>query len=205
LVSLSEHSILKIKNAELIIIGGSAGSFMLIQQLVSVLPEDFPIPVIVILHRAKRYSTLENLLQNHSHVKIVEAREKEMLLPSTVYIAPPDYHLLIERDKSLSLDMSEPVWFCRPSIDVSFESAVEIYQDKMIGFLLSGANTDGSNGMTSIVQHGGLALVQNPEDAEFSAMPSDAVKNQAFHHLFTASEIKSLIEEIYTIKKNVHI
>jgi two-component system chemotaxis response regulator CheB len=203
--SFSSHTIQQIEHVELILAGGSAGSFLPIQELVTSLPKDFPVPVIIILHRGKQFSSgLEELLQNNSTVHITEAKEKEKLLPGNVYIAPADYHLLIERDYTLSLDMSAPVWFCRPSIDVTFESAVDVYQDKIISFLFSGANTDGTQGLLSIMKHGGLTLVQDPQDADFDTMPGDAVEKKAFHYTFRSTEIKSLIAKIYTIRKNVY-
>jgi two-component system chemotaxis response regulator CheB len=204
LVEIAPHIEARIRNAGLLVIGGSAGSFVLIQQLVNALPGDFAMPVVVVLHRGRQYkSVLEALLQQHSSVKVKEAEDKEVLEAGKVYIAPADYHLLVEDDHSVSLDVSEPVWFCRPSIDVVFESAVDIYRQEVIGVLFSGANEDGANGIAAIRNAGGVTFVQDPDDAEFRVMPEAAITKKAADIIFKGADIIPMIRQIQMLKKNV--
>lgn len=187
------------------LVGGSAGSFMHILKLVSELPADFPIPVLIALHRGKQYkSVLKELLQQNTEVEVKEADDKDILAPGKVFIAPADYHLLIEMDNSLSLDVSEPVWYCRPSIDVLFESAVDVFGDAVLSFLFSGANADGANGSLGVHLADGCAMVQNPVDAEFPAMPEAAVNKNAEDFLFESKDINFMVKEIYRIRKSVN-
>jgi two-component system chemotaxis response regulator CheB len=205
LIKLTSHIESKIKQAELLVMGGSAGSFTLIQAVVKALPKDFALPVLIVLHRGKQYkSLLEDLLQLHAAVKVDEAQDKEQLRPGHVYIAPADYHLLAEPDGSISLDVSEPVWFCRPSIDVLFESAADSYKGKTMGILLSGANEDGAAGLQMIRRSGGLGMVQDPEEAEFSIMPGAAVKRDAADLVFRTEDIPVIINNIHELKKHVY-
>src|SRR5690606_5939006 len=111
------------------------------------LPKNFPLPVVVVIHRSRKHrSSIEELLNSKSKVKVKVAEDKDQLKKGTVYFAPSDYHLLVEPDGSISLDSSEPVLYSRPSIDVTFESIADVYRDNVIALLLSGANADGAEG-----------------------------------------------------------
>ena len=136
------------KHTKLIAIGGSAGALQVILDLLSPLSPSLPIPILIILHRAgPSESGLEELLTVKTRLQCREVEEKEPLLPGTVYICPPDYHVLIEKDHSFSLDYSERVNYSRPSIDVSFRSAADVYGEGLICLLLSGGNADGAEGL----------------------------------------------------------
>src|ERR1700733_14544058 len=136
---------------KLIIIGGSAGSLGGILKGVPSLNESRSVPVIIVMHRKnEQKSLLTLLLSDKTNLKVKEAEEKESILPGCIYIAPADYHLLIEHDLTFSLDDSEKVNYCRPSIDVTFESAAYTYKNGLVCILLSGANADGVKGLKKV-------------------------------------------------------
>ena len=183
---------------DLIVIGGSAGSVGAIVKLIPSLAPDFKIPIILVLHRRaeSKEGFISEILQHKSNLHIKEAEEKEIIDPSSVYIAPADYHLLIENDFSFSLDASEKILFSRPSIDVTFESAAEKYGEKLIGILLTGANHDGAKGMTEIAQQGGLTIAQDPETAEIATMPLAAIKTGKVDKVLKLEEIIDFLNSL---------
>lgn len=181
-------------NAKCVVIGGSAGSIKPLLQIVSKLKASLDFPVIVILHRKNDpRSSLETLLNNGCALIVKEAEDKETLKNSVVYVAPSDYHLLVENDHSLSLDASEKVLWSRPSIDVTFQTAADVYKHKLLGILLSGANNDGSRGLERIKEMGGQTIVQNPDNAEMPAMPLSALNMFKPDHVLKDSEIAAAI------------
>ncbi len=162
----------------LVVIGGSAGSLDVILKILAVLPGVLPVPVVIVLHRKNSNDTLlTDLLSTKTRLRVKEVEEKEPLRPGHLYIAPADYHLLIEKDYTFSLDDSEKINYSRPSIDATFETAADVYGFSLIAILLSGANTDGVEGLKKIKQSGGLTIVQEPESAEVSYMPQQAINN----------------------------
>jgi two-component system chemotaxis response regulator CheB len=165
----------KVNKGKLVVIGGSSGSLQVIIHLLGRLPNDYPIPILLIIHRA--YSTdsmLLDLLVLKSNIKVREVEEKDKILPSCVYLAPADYHVLIEKDETFTLDYSEKLNFSRPSIDVSFISAAVVYGRNLTGILLSGANEDGAEGLKEIKEHGGHTIIQHPDEAIVNYMPLQA-------------------------------
>ncbi len=178
-----------------VVIGGSAGAFELIYEFVSLLPATFTIPVVIVLHRGKGFkSNLKQLLQSKAAVHVKEADEKEALLPGNVYLAPVNFHLLIEPDKTLSVDASEPILFCRPAIDVTFSSASAVFGENLLGMIFSGANADGANGAADIVRHGGRVLVHDLEEAEVITMPDAAAKKMEKPMFFKRTDFQSIID-----------
>ncbi|HET7461024.1 MAG TPA: chemotaxis protein CheB [Longimicrobium sp.] len=159
----------------LIVVGVSAGGLFALRELVSALPRGFDIPIVVVQHRSKESEALCDLLQECTHLRVGEANDKEPILAGGVYVAPPDYHLLVEPGY-FSLSTDEPVRYSRPSIDVMFASAADAYGADVIGVVLTGANADGSRGLQKIVRRGGYAIVQDPADAEVKVMPHSALK-----------------------------
>ncbi|MCW3461857.1 chemotaxis protein CheB [Chitinophaga nivalis] len=160
----------------LVILGGSAGGLQAILTILPQLDVKLQAAIIIVLHRQTHYeSVLTELLSAKTMLRVKEAEEKEVLLPGVIYIAPADYHLLIEADHSLSLDYSEKVNFSRPSIDVTFEAAAAAYGCKLAAILLSGANSDGANGLAAVYAAGGITVVQDPESAEVDYMPRQAL------------------------------
>lgn len=165
-----------IRSTKILLIGGSAGSLDVLLEILPFVRKDVPYSIAVILHRKRESdSLLEALLSVRSSLPVKEVEDKERILPATVYIAPPDYHLLVEKDGRFSLDASEKINFSRPSIDVSFESAADAYGTQVAGLLLSGANADGTRGLKRIKEAGGIAIVQLPSAAGVSYMPQQAI------------------------------
>lgn len=163
---------------KVVLIGGSAGSLEVLLQLVPKLRKKIPFALVIILHR--KYTDdnmLEELLAMKTAIPLQEVEDKAPLREGFLHIAPADYHLLFENNGLLSLDTSEKINYSRPSIDVSFESAAEVYQDGVTAILLSGANADGTNGLKTVQQNGGTAIIQDPETAEMPYMPQNALEN----------------------------
>ncbi len=176
MLNLSDHIVEKIKQAEVLVVGCSAGGFNVVFDLVLKLPANYPLTVIIVIHRSKKFkSSLEDLLNRKAHVPVKLVQDKEPLKKGCVYFAPSDYHLLIEPEKIFSLDFSDPILFCRPAIDITFKSAADVFGEKVISILLSGANEDGADGTRYIKQKGGVAVVQDPAVAEVSTMPQAAI------------------------------
>jgi two-component system, chemotaxis family, protein-glutamate methylesterase/glutaminase len=162
-------------NRDLMLIGGSAGSLGVIIYILQHLEQD-RFAIIIILHRKESAEPmLAELLSSRTQFQVKEAEEKEIITPGYVYLAPANYHLLIEEDSTLSLDASEKINFSRPSIDVTFESAAVAYKNKTIGILLSGGNNDGAEGLKKIREAGGLTIVQDPATADVAFMPEYAL------------------------------
>lgn len=166
-----------ISEYEVVVMGGSWGGTDAVIDILSGLPPTFRTPIVVVLHRQKNVeSILDEIIGKYLSIEVKEINEKEPIKGGVVYLAPSNYHVLIEKDKTFSLDVSEDVAFSRPSIDVLFESAALAYGDKVVGILLTGANSDGAEGMRAIVEREGMAIVQNPEEAENSIMPKSALE-----------------------------
>jgi len=161
---------------EALVIGGSAGS---VEALTAILPALRPtcgIAVVVVMHLPReRPSLLVNIFAPKCQLRVVEAQDKEPVEPGTIYFAPPDYHVLIDEGPQLALDAGELVNFSRPSIDALFESAADAYAERLMGIVLSGANSDGAAGLKAIQAAGGLTLVQHPESAVARTMPEAAL------------------------------
>ena len=161
----------------LIVIGGSAGSLQPIFSILDALKPGFRTPILLVLHRVTTTeSTLRDLLSVKTRMKVNEIEEKEAIRKGHLYICPADYHVLVEPDHSFSLDASEKINYSRPSIDVVFKSAAEIYRQQLTAVLLSGANADGVEGLHFAKQLGGTTIVQDPEDAVVAYMPNQALK-----------------------------
>jgi two-component system chemotaxis response regulator CheB len=157
-------------------IGTSWGGLAALTKLLGGLPGDFSLPVVVVQHRGKDSDRLlSELLQDATEMRVCEVEDKEPLEPGTVHIAPANYHVLVDAGY-LSLTVEDPVRFSRPSIDVMFSSAADTYGSGAIGVVLTGANEDGSRGLSHIVKRGGRALVQDPRTAEIPIMPVAAAK-----------------------------
>jgi two-component system chemotaxis response regulator CheB len=161
---------------EAVVIGASAGAVEALSAIIPKLPAGYPLAVIVVVHvPPDRSSVMASLLQDKSRLRVKEAEDKEPIEFGTVYLAPPDYHVLVEPNFRLSLSSDVPVLFSRPSIDVLFESAADAYGDRLLGMVLSGANQDGASGLRSIVDSGGMAVVQNPATSYVAVMPQAAL------------------------------
>lgn len=161
---------------EAVVIGVSSGGMNALRILFSALPVDFKQAIIVVQHvNARSNNQWIKLLNDISPLTIKEADEREKIEPGNVYIAPANYHLMIEKDRTFSLTIDEQVNFARPSIDVLFESAADAYKDRLIGIVLTGSNSDGTNGIIRIKESGGLVIIQDPDTAESPTMPASAI------------------------------
>lgn len=178
-------------------IGGSAGSLDVLLKVLPDLNSPLTFPIVIVLHRKPgKESLLTDLLSTKTKLTVKEIEEKEQLLPSMIYIAPPSYHLLIEKNKTFSLDASEKINFSRPSIDVSFASAAEVYGRDLVCILLSGANSDGSKGLQQVHQNGGYTVVQNPASAIAQFMPEFALKNVEIDSVLNPEEMANYINQL---------
>ena len=161
-----------------VVIGASAGGVDALAILFDSLPAGYKPAILVVIHiPPDRPSLLADLYRARCHLPVREALDKEPVEPGTIYFAPPDYHLLVEPDRHLSLSGDPPVGFSRPSIDVLFESAAHAYRERLLGIVLTGANSDGAQGLAAIRAAGGHAWVQQPEDAAAETMPAAALAN----------------------------
>jgi two-component system, chemotaxis family, protein-glutamate methylesterase/glutaminase len=159
-----------------IVMGASAGAVEALTKLLPTLKPGFRLPIAIVVHvPADRRSAMAELFRAKCALDVREAEDKEALAPGTIYFAPPDYHLLVEADRTFSLSCDAPVLFSRPSIDVLFESAADAYGPRLIGIVLTGANADGARGLKAIIDAGGQGLVQTPSSAFASAMPEAAL------------------------------
>ncbi|HEX3849460.1 MAG TPA: chemotaxis protein CheB [Polyangiaceae bacterium] len=158
-------------------IGASAGAVDALSILLPCVPAAARVPVIVVVHvPPNRPSLLPELFAHRCAAKVREPEDKEPALAGTIWLAPSNYHLLLERDRTFSLSVDEPVKFSRPSIDVLFESAVDAFSEKLCAIVLTGANDDGAGGARAVREAGGTVVVQNPETAEAEQMPSAAIE-----------------------------
>jgi len=177
-----------------VVVGSSAGGLFALTTILEKLPEDYTLPIIIVQHRTKEQGQLlEEILQTKCKLKIKQADEKEKIKPGYVYVAPPNYHLLIEKDKTLSLSSDERIKFSRPSIDVLFETAAYVFQKHLIGIIMTGANSDGTEGMCAIQQLGGLTIAQQPSEAEYRMMPEAAIEAGCVGHVMSLIEIQSFL------------
>jgi two-component system chemotaxis response regulator CheB len=182
---------------EAVVIGASAGALEALSVVLPALPFDYKLPVIVVVHvPPDKQSVLVELFRQKCDISVREAEDKEPIAGGTIYFAPPDYHLLVEKDKSLALSSDEPVIFSRPSIDVLFESAADAYGPALLGVVLTGANRDGANGMRAVSKAGGVAIVQRPEDAFAPAMPEAALAASPTARILSLEEIAVHLQEV---------
>jgi len=179
-----------------LMIGGSAGSLEVILEILPQLRSDLDYAIVLVMHRRSGDSLLTGLLSDRTKLEVREAEEKEAIRPGVIYIAPADYHLLIEQDKTFSLDFSEKIHYSRPAIDASFETAAEAFGSSLVGILLSGANADGAEGLLRIKEAGGLTIAQDPEEASVSYMPQQAIENNAASQILTTRQIIDLMNEL---------
>lgn len=178
-----------------IVIGGSAGSLRALSEILPALPGDFALPILVVVHLPPdKKSVLAEVLQDKSSLTVREAEDKEPIDDGTVYFAPPNYHLLVEEDRHMALSFDEPLLFSRPSIDVLFESAADVYGDRLIGIILSGANNDGALGLRRVAEAGGIALVQASTEAYASAMPIAALEGCPEAQILSAFQIANFLK-----------
>lgn len=179
-----------------IIFGGSAGSIEVIMNIFPFIPEDYPFAIVVVLHRKNTVEHhLEDVLSRKAKIPVIEIQDKMQLKPANIYIAPGDYHLLVDDTGLCTLDYSEKVNYSRPSIDVTFDCFANAFGNRCIGILLSGANSDGAESLKNIQDHGGLTIVQSPESAAVATMPMAAINLFNPHVIADIPEIAGMLLE----------
>ena len=181
--------------AELIVIGCSLGGMYALEKILKPLPKDFCVPIAIAQHRHKKSNEgLPAFLRRVTHMKVVDADDKQYIQPGNVYLAPADYHLLVEKGE-FSLSVDEAVRHSRPSVDVLFESAADAYGPSLIGVVLTGANDDGAAGARRIKKRGGVVIAQDPKTAEATQMPEAVIATGAVDQMLNLEEIATFLAE----------
>ena len=180
-----------------VVIGGSAGGIEILEQILFALPGDFEVPMLAVqhLHPSGGGYLIEHL-NGVCALSVSEARDKEPVGTGHVYLAPADYHLLVERDETLSLSVDEKVNWSRPSIDVLFESAARVWGRALVGVILSGANSDGAAGMQAIKAFGGLTIAQSPQSCKQATMPQAVLDRHAAERVLNPEEIAAFLARL---------
>lgn len=178
---------------KIIVMGTSAGGLRALERILGALPANYTLPIVVVQHRSKESDAFADVMSNLVSIPVREAEDKEPILAPCVYLAPPDYHLMLEPGR-LALSTDDVVNFSRPSIDVMFESAADAYGSGVVAVLLTGANSDGTRGLARIRSAGGYAIVQDPKTAESAEMPAAAIKEGVVDRVIPLDDIsKELI------------
>jgi two-component system, chemotaxis family, protein-glutamate methylesterase/glutaminase len=179
---------------EAIVIGASAGGVEALGLILPSLPVKFRPSLLIVLHLPReRPSLLVEIYEKRCALPIREADDKEPIEPGTVYFAPPDYHMLVERNRQIALSTDEPVHFSRPSVDVLFESAADVYGNRLLGVILTGANEDGAAGLHAIHRAGGVTVVQQPNSAKVPLMVVSALQRNPADFVLSLPEIAELL------------
>ncbi|BAU11400.1 CheB methylesterase [Leptolyngbya sp. NIES-3755] len=178
---------------EIIVVGTSLGGLSALRIMLQALPGDFKAAIAIVQHRDRSSGeALSRMLQQESRLPILDVEDKQPICPGCVYLAPADYHLLVEPGQ-FSLSVDPPVSFAKPSIDVLFESAAEAYRNHTIGIVLTGANHDGAAGLAKIKARGGYTIVQDPRTAECPSMPEAAIAKSVVDRVLPLDQIPSLL------------
>ena len=185
----------QVSSFECIVIAVSTGGMAALSEILPPLPADFPLPIIVVqhMHPHSGDSYLAQCFNEKCQLRVKEADEKEPIIAGNIYIAPANYHLMVESDKTFSLTVDEKVNYSRPSIDVLFESAAEAYGSSL-GIILTGASSDGAKGLRMIKDNGGLTVVQDPDTAESKVMPLSAIGACEVDHVLPLEEIGEMLK-----------
>lgn len=194
-MALNKDILQRWHRSEAVLIGGSAGSFKPIFRAVKNFSEQLNKAVIIVIHRKKNFfSEIEKLFAENSRISMREIADKDVISKNAIYIAPANYHVLIEKEKTFSLDVSEAVWYSKPSIDVTFESAADVYGANCTAILLSGANQDGAEGLLKLKQAGALTIAQDPDEADMAEMPLSAIHLGAAMYTLSNNDIFELLK-----------
>lgn len=184
-------------NYKAVIIGGSAGSFQVVTKIITALPANYPLPVILCLHRLKHVrSGFVEALSIKAQMPIVEPNDKDPIKSGKIYLAPANYHMYIELGNKFSLSTEESVNHSRPSIDLSFFSASYNYKKKLVGIILSGANKDGALGLKSVKDGGGLTIVQDPNECQVPTMTLASMNATNVDHVFNTQQIINFLTNL---------
>ena len=187
---------------EIVVVGCSLGGMQALEIILDGMPRDFPLPIAVVQHRHQASNeTLPSHLRRFSRLPVVDVEDKQWIRPGTVYLAPANYHLLVERGE-FSLSVDEKVRYSRPSIDVLFQSAADAYGDRVIAVVLTGANDDGAQGAKRVKSRGGVVIVQDPETAEAPEMPRAAIAAASVDRILPLDGIASYLVDRCAVPRN---
>ncbi len=180
-----------------VVVGASAGAIEVLGRLLPAFRGTTPLSVICVVHiPADRESLLVSIFENRCALKTVEPNDKQAIEPAHLYFAPPGYHLLVERQQVFSLSVDPPVHYSRPSVDMLFESAADAFGNQVAGVVLTGANRDGAEGLRTIIDHGGLAIVQDPQTAEATMMPQSAKELCPEAYMLSLAQMAELFQRL---------
>ncbi|GEL72167.1 chemotaxis protein CheB [Myxococcus virescens] len=180
-----------------VVVGASAGGVEALVTVLPSLPRAFRPSVLVVIHQPReRRSMLVDIFSARCALPVREAQDKESVQPGTIYFAPPDYHLLVDEGPSLALSADDPVLFSRPSIDVLFESAADVYGHRLAGLILTGANSDGARGLAAVRDAGGVTLVQRPDTAHVATMPAAALARGPVDFVLSLEQLADLLRRV---------
>lgn len=184
------------ETCKLIVIGCSLGGLTALEQVLSGLPHDFQTPIAIVMHRSVHSTEgLVHLLRKYSALRVKEPLDKEAIQAGNVYIAPPDYHLMVEGE-SFALSTDAPELYARPSIDVLFETAAEAYGANVVAVVLTGASSDGARGAAAVKAAGGSVIVQDPSTAEAPLMPQAAIRAAQPDRVVTLSDLGNCLSDL---------
>lgn len=185
------------KNVDAIVIGASAGGVEALAHILPGFQERSRVACMIVLHLPRnRPSLLAEVLGARCALPVVEAQDKTPIVPGTVYVAPPDYHLLIDEGPSLALSVDDPVQFSRPSIDVLFETAADAYGERLLGIVMTGASEDGAKGLAAVAAAGGVTVVQDPEEAMVPTLPRGALRMTPDARVLRVDQIRELLQHV---------
>lgn len=188
---------MSVRRHEAVVIGASAGALEALSVILPALPDGFALPIFVVVHvPPDKRSILAELFRTKCAIDVREVEDKETIKAGTAFFAPPDYHLLVESVGSLALSSDDPIMFSRPSIDVLFETAADVYGSGLIAIVLTGANHDGAAGLRAVVDAGGTALVQNPHGAFAPAMPEAAIRACPGANIMSLAAITEYLKKV---------
>jgi two-component system chemotaxis response regulator CheB len=186
---------------EIIVIGCSLGGMHALEVILHALPREFCVPIAVVQHRHRASNeTLPSHFRLFSRLPVVDVDDKQWIRPGTVYLAPANYHLLVERGE-FSLSVDEKVRYSRPSVDVLFQSAADAYGDRVIAVVLTGANDDGAEGVRRVKRRGGIVIVQDPATAEAPEMPRAAIAAAPVDQILPLDQIASYLVDRCTVPR----
>ena len=187
-----------------IVIGASYGGMESLAEIFRNLSVHFSLPVVIVYHRAKKSDGvfLLDYFSGYTKQTIIEVADNETIHPQHIYLAPADYHILIENKKSISLSVDEPVNHSRPSIDILFQSASFVYQDKVMGIILSGASSDGTDGLCAISRAGGFTIAQDPAQSISPRMPQSAIEKCKINEIANLKRIAELMNLADSYQRN---
>jgi two-component system, chemotaxis family, protein-glutamate methylesterase/glutaminase len=189
------------KTFKIVVIGVSAGGADALSQIITKLPASFPLPVAIVQHlHPEQGGYIAEHFDRLCHLNVEEVIDKTAIKRGNIYFAPPDYHLLVEDDSTFSLSVDERVCYSRPSIDVLFKSTADVYGASTLAIILTGANSDGTDGIEYIKDKGGTTIAQDPATAYSSIMPQSAIDTGKIDKVLTLTEISNILQVIVAAK-----